>query len=655
MGFRRKLYWLILVLMSLFLFAGCGDLEPDMQDTRTVILNMDFDQRSSSRTSSFSPADLGNYQTHLIMVLTSDGHGPDFNKILSNSSYWDYRSNQGEYVLYDSDRKITLNMKLNTKMKIFAFLFTENYSHYERPLDHLFSAKPEAGYYGESQIITIDDRQRIPANIILNQVSGTDTAGGTDTGGGTDTTVTFSPANGATGVAISDNIIITFSEAVRNIDNTVLTDSNIDSLITLKLTNASGANIAFDATIDTNKKVITIDPTNNLPNSQAVYVAIGATVEDSADHVITVANATFTTGGSGDYGGTDTTAPTVTFSPVNGATGVAISDNIIITFSEAVRNIDNTVLTDSNIDSLITLKLTNASGANITFDATIDANMKVITINPISNLFYSQAVYVAIGATLEDSADNAITDNATFTTTMDPSLEAFYPFNGNANDESGNSYHGQLGDNVDTSTFPTLTTDRYGNADKAFSFDGNDWIALNKYVTANSISEITVCAWVLSADTINDKFIISFDRSESYRLALNDSMNSNPYVGWDTTDKDGTTDDLGTPSSLGSYEDGNWYHICGWFNSSSTVDKKIFIDGDKVASNSNSHSGRNLGTSDRTQHYGFIGWGSEASSFDGNGNVHQNDFMRGKIDDVRIYSRSLSDEEISALYLSEKP
>ena len=42
MGFRRKLRWLILVLMPLFLFTGCGDLEPEMQDTRTVILNMDF-------------------------------------------------------------------------------------------------------------------------------------------------------------------------------------------------------------------------------------------------------------------------------------------------------------------------------------------------------------------------------------------------------------------------------------------------------------------------------------------------------------------------------------------------------------------------------------------------------------------------------------
>ena len=74
-----------------------------------------------------------------------------------------------------------------------------------------------------------------------------------------------------------------------------------------------------------------------------------------------------------------------------------------------------------------------------------------------------------------------------------------------------------------------------------------------------------------------------------------------------------------------------------------------------MASNSNSHSEKYLGTSDRTRHYGFIGWGSEASSFNGNGNVHQNDFMIGKIDDVRIYSRSLSDEEISALYLREKP
>ena len=179
MGFKRKLRWLILVLIPLLLLTGCGDLEPEMQDTRTVILNMDFDQRSSSRT---SRAELINvdpykthinvdpYKTHLIMVLTSGEN-------LSNSSYWNYNSNLGEYVLYDSDRKITLNMKLNTKMKIFAFLFRENYSHYD-----LFSANREAGYYGESQSFTIySDTDSLQANIRLTPVSGTDTAGGTDT------------------------------------------------------------------------------------------------------------------------------------------------------------------------------------------------------------------------------------------------------------------------------------------------------------------------------------------------------------------------------------------------------------------------------------------------------------------------------------------
>ena len=52
MGFRRKLYWLILVLTPLLLLTGCGDLEPEMQDSRTVSLNIDFHGKSSSRSSS---------------------------------------------------------------------------------------------------------------------------------------------------------------------------------------------------------------------------------------------------------------------------------------------------------------------------------------------------------------------------------------------------------------------------------------------------------------------------------------------------------------------------------------------------------------------------------------------------------------------------
>ncbi|MDP7609610.1 MAG: hypothetical protein QF814_07825, partial [Candidatus Marinimicrobia bacterium] len=64
--------WLILVVMPLLLLGGCGDLEPDMQDTRTVSLNMDFHGKSYSRSSSIvSASELSQYNTHLILALPS--------------------------------------------------------------------------------------------------------------------------------------------------------------------------------------------------------------------------------------------------------------------------------------------------------------------------------------------------------------------------------------------------------------------------------------------------------------------------------------------------------------------------------------------------------------------------------------------------------
>ena len=44
------LLWLMFGVITFFLFSGYGDLEPELQqDTRTVILKMDFNQRFSSR------------------------------------------------------------------------------------------------------------------------------------------------------------------------------------------------------------------------------------------------------------------------------------------------------------------------------------------------------------------------------------------------------------------------------------------------------------------------------------------------------------------------------------------------------------------------------------------------------------------------------
>ena len=221
-------------------------------------------------------------------------------------------------------------------------------------------------------------------------------------------TTTFSPANSATAVAVASDITLTFNEAVRLTNNSALDDSNVDALITLKEDNASGADIAFDATINGGKTVITINPNSNLSSSQVVYVAIGTSVEDASNNAINAANASFTAA--------DILAPTTTFSPANSATAVAVASDITLTFNEAVRLTNNSALDDSNVDALITLKEDNASGADIAFDATINGGKTVITINPNSNLSSSQVVYVAIGTSVEDASNNAINAaNASFT------------------------------------------------------------------------------------------------------------------------------------------------------------------------------------------------------------------------------------------------
>jgi len=131
MGFRRKLRWLILVLMPLLLFTGCGDLEPDMQDTRTVILNMDFHGKSSSRSSSsVSASELSQYNTHLILALPSG-------EVLT-SNYRNFHSSFAQGLMNTADKKVSLEIPLNTQMKIFAFLFEENYS-----MSELFSGVRE--------------------------------------------------------------------------------------------------------------------------------------------------------------------------------------------------------------------------------------------------------------------------------------------------------------------------------------------------------------------------------------------------------------------------------------------------------------------------------------------------------------------------------
>ena len=136
MEFCRNLLWLIFGVMPLFLFSGCGDLEPEMQDTRSVVLKMNFNQRSSSRSSQISQAEVSNHKTHLILAL------PAWENLSSN--YRHYYSSFAQELMNPLDNKVSHEIPLNTQMKIFAFLFSEDYTKHQ-----LLSGLREVGYYGQ--------------------------------------------------------------------------------------------------------------------------------------------------------------------------------------------------------------------------------------------------------------------------------------------------------------------------------------------------------------------------------------------------------------------------------------------------------------------------------------------------------------------------
>jgi len=81
-------------------------------------------------------------------------------------------------------------------------------------------------------------------------------------------------------------------------------------------------------------------------------------------------------------------------------------------------------------------------------------------------------------------------------------LVGYYPFDGNANDMSGNSNHGIPQNGV------TLTTDRFGNANKAYSFDGmNDFITCGTNINLKNSFSISFFNYTYSNTGVNPSLV----------------------------------------------------------------------------------------------------------------------------------------------------
>jgi hypothetical protein len=179
----------------------------------------------------------------------------------------------------------------------------------------------------------------------------------------------------------------------------------------------------------------------------------------------------------------------------------------------------------------------------------------------------------------------------------------------------------------------------------ALDFNGsNERIALENinYSTQGCIQALTVTAWVNTTHNSGGRFnnwsILDFDRSEYFNVYVH----GNGKAGFSSRGGTGGIKDFDA-GVAGQLNDGNWHHIAMVFDG---VDKHVYIDGALVATDTDPHNGSFIGKGNVAR-YGFIGDGSEATSFDGNRNNRHYD---GGIDEIHFAEVGFSADWIATEY-----
>ncbi|MGN6616391.1 MAG: LamG-like jellyroll fold domain-containing protein, partial [Ilyomonas sp.] len=214
-------------------------------------------------------------------------------------------------------------------------------------------------------------------------------------------------------------------------------------------------------------------------------------------------------------------------------------------------------------------------------------------------------------------------------------LLAYYPFNGNSNDESGKGHNG-------TVFGATLTLDRFGKENSAYYFDGD-----NHYISCSNDGELltgktfSVSAWFKIKNRVNgwqQNIIVAnignFGSSGGFELIMPNAPGSYTGMFRNTTFTD--QESTGTIT----IQPDKWYNyifIVKYINNTNNTETYNYING--VLDNTHSFPG-SISWSNISPFYiginidGFTGW--------------QRAF-KGSIDEVRIYNRALTQAEINTL------
>lgn len=216
------------------------------------------------------------------------------------------------------------------------------------------------------------------------------------------------------------------------------------------------------------------------------------------------------------------------------------------------------------------------------------------------------------------------------------SLQACFLFNGNTNDTSGKGRHASiLGNGI------SLTTDRYGNPNSAYSFTGQDG-RINANIGSHT-DEVTIALWYYS-DGQTTPYPHFFDYGD-YKFRC--------HVMWgsiyNSNDRYGILCETYNPQGnmiRGSVKPTNstWTHVTVTFNKT-TQKQKLFING--VFDREMTIGNGQLNLSDDILCIGRVRSGATSQT--------SMTYFNGKIDDLYVYSRELDSAEIVSLATLSNP
>lgn len=221
-------------------------------------------------------------------------------------------------------------------------------------------------------------------------------------------------------------------------------------------------------------------------------------------------------------------------------------------------------------------------------------------------------------------------------------LESWWSFTGNANDDSNNNNDG-------TVYGANLTNDRFGNLNSAYAFDGiDDFISINDNSTLKPTNQITISAWVNIDEnqTGNFRRIISKQYEDLQNFAtyqLITGTNNSTFKGTAGLALRTGPGNSQIQTNIYSWSGDNgvsllnqWQHILGVYNGSQL---KFYQNGILVSTVNFSgnlfYDTQNL----------LVGKGKEGETLPGT-----EIFFKGKIDDIGIWNRALTEQEIDNLY-----